>query len=313
MARKKLSFRIRLFKGNRPVAQNKLRYATAFEVWYGKRRVLGRTPFTALTKRVAERRELLSSTIFAIDLKRRKLLEKRRRIAKRKRQEKLLREIKRKSQRRISRKPKDFEEQYRELYIDQLREADKSIPQFEKLRAEEPVTAIKANVLDTIIIPVIPEGKGFSKRIIDKEMWKRNWGHYHLSTLDFSLDETSYIPMTAETFKDSYKEATRLMLPHIVRYFEETKGSAEYYILRLKFLNNWIPEDPYERWGISFFRSQVKEPKQIIGLFRDTFLQLFGDERFGPTSKNLLRRNYLEGEKLIFITGFTLEASSAPT
>ena len=118
-----------------------------------------------------------------------------------------------------------------------------------------------------------------------------------------------YIEMTEENYNDAYAKAAVLLLPSLLDYFEETKKSSHLYILRIKFLNSW-GEDEYSPHAISYFRKELTQGSQLAALFDETFKMLFGPRnKYDKTTKNRLRTKYLEGEKKIFITGATLEAT----
>ncbi|NJM09872.1 MAG: hypothetical protein HC883_02985 [Bdellovibrionaceae bacterium] len=78
MAKRKprAQYRWRLFKGKKRLALKRLRYADSYELWYGSRRVLKRSPFPF--KRVGERRDFMSDVVSSVELMRMKRLKKRR-------------------------------------------------------------------------------------------------------------------------------------------------------------------------------------------------------------------------------------------
>lgn len=278
----------------------KIRYATTFEIFYGKRRVLARRPFPVIFKKVSDKKQLLEQLIVGIETKRIRLLAKRR--AKRKREKEIQRRADREKKlgKVLRRMPRKFENQFYRGFFFSTLDAEVSAPVFNKAYGVKPATAMKTQVIDTMIVPVEPEKNYFSKQIFDKEMRNAAWGDYHIATLDFSLKEDFYVPMTGENFLEAYQRSTELMLPHAIRYFQETMKSSSYYILRIKFLNNWDPDAPYENWGLSEVRVELRDKRGLINLFRETFKKFFGD--------GFDCANYLEGEKLVFVTGFTLEA-----
>lgn len=313
MAGRQLSYRFKFFKGERktPLAQKQLRYATSFEVHYGKRKVLARTDFSYRYKKVQQRRDYLERLIYQIEKYRLEILEKRRKIAQAKREMLRKKKVQKVVRRRITRPAKKLsgDEEFRERYLEEIALAYAGLPRFDKVYAIEPTTALKAFVEDTLIIPIEPEDDNYVKDIIDKRMWRHEFGAYHLAIMDFNFVESQYIKMTADNFDEAYRQSVMTMLPHVIRYFESVKGSSEHYIFRVKFLNRWDEEGDFDDYGISYTRQEIRNLDQVRNLFRMTFTRLFGDVADPYTVKNKLRRNYLEGEKTIYIKGFTFEAT----
>lgn len=320
--RKALRYSFRLFdKRGRRIALAKLRYAHAFEVYYGKRRVLARKAFPRLLKRVGERRDLLESLIESIEYKRLRVIEKRKKqrekvkldAAKKKARTYVKRQLRRpltKSERASRRRAKTKAPLPRIVQLEA--EAKNQILVFPKAYAAPAATAMRARVIDTMIIPVAPDGGNYTKRVVDKEMFRSDVKNYHLAILDFSLNEGHFIPVTQDTIREQYGVTVREFLPHIVDFFNEMKRTSQHFILRLKFLNHFSPDGQLTSHGISYFRSHIIDDVGITNLLRITFQQLQGDPQMGPTSRNKTRRNYLAGETGIYLTGFTLEATTLP-
>lgn len=298
-----------MFKGRRPVAQNKLRYATSFELWYGKRRVLARAEFPF--KRVGERREFLLALIEGIERKRQRILKKRRSEYRKRRHAEARKAVERRVHRTSRKAPKipRIPEPYRSSFVASTKMALDQLPVFTKLRAEKPVVARRAIVQDTIIIPMEPVDDTYKIRIVDKMLANHIFGEYHLAILDYTLKEKEFIPMSAEDFEEAYALAFVKFIPHVVNYFEQVRNSSDMFILRIKFLHQWGKEEDLSPHGVSFHRIGVYSNEQMIDLFRRTFLRMFGDKDDPYTTKNIKRANYLTGDSTIFITGFTLEAA----
>lgn len=308
MARKPLSYRIVL--RNKKGKFSKLRYAESYEIFYGKRKVLGKKIFSKNEKKVADKKALIESVVKAIEKVRLQRLKKQRDQRRKKKIVRTNEKAKRELKKRLKKPESKFQQRMTDEIRDEVQEAGIQLPVFPKVEALPPATATRANVIDTLMIPIAPDGGNYQKQIIDKEMYKDEVGSYHLAILNFSLDPDAYLEMTAENFKDTYKLAFMKFAPHVAQYFEDVKNSSKHFIFRLKFLNNWQPDQAYEHYGISQRRIEIRDRKSMFHLMRETFLQLFGDtERFGYTVHNKRRANYLEGEKIIYITGFTLEAT----
>ncbi len=310
--RKQLKYSFRLFdKRGRRVAAAKLRYAIAYEVFYGQRRLLARKKFPKLLKRVGERRQLLGALVESIESKRLRLIERKKQQRRKAKLEAEKKAAKRRIDRKIKTPLKKGERQKIYRAMDKhFDESEIQIPVFPKAYAAPAATALRATVLDTMIIPVAPDGGDYTKRVVDKEMRRSDIGFYHLSILDFSLNESSYFELNDVNFLEQYKEIVKIFIPHIITYFKDTKKSSFHYILRIKFLNSFKSGAQLTEHGLSYFRTHVLSEEGMLQLFRVTMNQFFGDvAKMGPTSRNKMRRNYLMGENTTIITGFTLEAT----
>lgn len=309
-SQKRAAYRI-VLRGAKGFA--KLRYATSFEIFYGKRRVLARRPFPLIYKKVADKKDFLGDLIQAIDKKRQRVLAKQK--AKRKREREIIRkldharDLKKLLNRKLPKLERDFKNRYLygkrfesqadADYAEERKRSADALPVFPKVYDVEPATAMATGkfVIDTMIIPMAPEGAGFSKQIFDKEMQSNSRGLYHLATLDFTLKES--FAFSGLMYREAYNHAVQTLLPHILRYFQDTKNSASEYILRLKFMNSWDKNGEYEPHGISETRTEVRTIDGMIHLFKKTIARLGGDVGIA---------NYLQGDNIIYITGFTLEA-----
>lgn len=308
----KLQYKLKLFKGSgrSPVAYSRIRFASAFEITYGKRTIIKRTEFPDDVKRVQDKRDYVEEVIFDIELKRLSNLEKRRRKREAEKEKERKVVAKKTLRRKLNAPSTKIEDQIYREYRERIDFANTQIPEFDKAYGLEPATALKATVIDTMVIPVEPESDDFNKRIVDKTMEKLDVGNYHLSIMDFTFETDQVIPMARDNFRQAAQEAMVKMLPHVIRYFESVKESSNLYILRLKFLNRWDQDDEYQDYGISKFRTEIRTAKQLMNLFQQTLILIQGDPNDKMTTKHKLRANYLEGDKVIFIKGFTLEATA---
>jgi len=309
--RKPLKYSFRFFdKRGKRLALAKLRYAAAYEVYYGKRKIFARKNFSKLFNRVADRRQLLESLVESIENKRLRIIERKKQQRKKAKLESLQKHDKKRVERRIRRPLKKDDYHKRISKMAQYdSEAAVQIPNFPKAYDEKPATALRATVIDTMIIPVAPDGGDYSKRLVDKEMMRKD-RDYHLSILDFTLNESSYVELTPQGFSQQYKELVKLFIPHVMMYFKDTHKSSFHYILRIKFLLAWDKESTPMTHGLSYLRSHILTEDGMINLFRLTLHQFFGDSaNLGLSSRKKIRRNYLTGDSRIIVTGFTLEAT----
>lgn len=299
-------YRLRFFKGSKFVAHKRLRYADSFEIWFGQRRVLLRALFPRMFKKVGDRRDFLESLIRSIETKRQQILTKRRARYRADKEKQYRKKVERRLKRPI---PQDA---IGIPLAQSLRESQKQLPVFAYTTSLDPGiirSGAKAKVKDSILIPIAPDGKRYRKQIFDKILVRPDGDRFHIAVLDMTLDRDAYVSMTADSFDESYEKAAVLILPSLLDYFKETRKSSNLYILRLKFLNRWDEDQKYIDHGLSYFRVELREDRQVFHLFRRTFLQLFGAESpQDKDSKGYLRTNYLQGEKKIIITGATFEA-----
>lgn len=312
--RRSIDFSLRLYNARgRRIALAKLRYAHSYEVYYGKRKVLPRKLFTRFTKKVSERRQLLGLLIVTLRTRHVAHLAKLRRQREKKKIEERNKRIARNRKRRVKRKKIDDSEEIGQRYLrsEGVKKAKLSILEFDKAEAVEPVTAVRATVVDTMKIPVKPTGTDFVKTVYDKTMSRFDLReYYHIALIDYSLKENSYIPMSEENFDSAYREALFKMLPHVLDYFSNTMKSGDQYIFRIKFKHHWENSEKYYDMGISGRRIQLRSLDEMFAVFRETFELLFGGKGLDMmTSKNKERANYLQSG-YIYITGFTLESAN---
>lgn len=312
--RKSLAYHVRLFKGNRRIALQKLRYATSFEIWYGRRRVLPRKDFIRSQRKVDVRRRYIQRIIKQIEILRLQKNEERRlkREALLRRQERESRQLRRREIRKVPLKPKKpdrFLPEEREIYDTEIDWAFAGLPVFNKARAEESPIFKNVEVKDTIVIPVQPDSPRYHKEMVEKMLWSSGQGDYRISILNLTMRPEDYFAMEGESFAESYKAAFLTFAPHIMMYFAETKNSTDLYNLRIKFMweGDGFKAQPYQTYGLSLTRMQLRTREGMLELIRDTFVRFFGprsgDIRRGKHGK----RNYLVGDRAILITGFTLE------
>ena len=287
-----------------------MRLVKAYKIFYGARLVVKPTEFSSQDKSAKQRKEFLSELIKDVEYRRLTLLQKRRKAREKKKIDETRREIGQNVDQSLARPIKETLTSDEIEVIGNFRESKVQVPIFEKAYEVEPVVAARVNIDDTLIIPIAPDGQKYEKQIVDKMVTSPILGRYHLAILDINLFPEAYIEMTEENYTDSYAKAAVLLLPSLLDYFEETKKSSRLYILRIKFLNSWGEEEDYNAHAISYFRKELSKGSQLAALFDETFKMLFGPRnKYDKTTKNRLRAKYLEGEKRIYITGATLEAT----
>ncbi len=308
MAAKAKKYSIRIYGRRGALSASKLRYANRFAISYNGKTIVSTTPFPANVKTTDRRRNYLQRIIVQIETARARRLAIRRAQYRKRRIVHGEEHFKEKMRRRM-RKPLTHVE---EGLLKGFRETAPQVPTFSAAEAldQEILQQHGKNVLDAMVIPIEPDGKEYTKKIFDKTMDKDN-KRYHVAVMDLTLDDGAQIPMTAGNFRETYQDSVKKLLPSVLRYFDETKASAQNYILRIKFLNRWDVDAEWENYGISYLRMHIREQNEIFNLFRQTFLQLFGSrDQYDLTAHKTLRTNYLMGDKEIMITGVTLEAAN---
>ena len=298
---------VRLIRGGRFTPLNRIRYADSYEIWQGGKRIGARKKFPAFIKKAAERRDFLSDLIAEITRKVEARLE-RQAEAKRKRDEQ--RRLKRRERERVRRAElelKESDEEDRPI-IEMSRHVRKN-ERLDFVRAynEEPQTLKQATIQDVTIIPIKPRGKFYTKRLVEKIITQDHFAkRLDLSILDFDLDQEEWIPTDIDTLTESFDQAFTLMIPHIAQFWSETYQEADAYILRLKFQWEFTP-GKYDSHGVSLRRQDIRTFDRLRAVFRETFRKLLGGNKNEPNKKP---RNYLANQTVIFISGFTLEAST---
>lgn len=305
-AKRKPAYKFKLFRGKRPVALKRLRFAESFELWYGSKRVVRRTFFAF--KRVGERRQFMLDLVQSVETARLRKLQSRRKKYAKKKTEEYKKQVKRKLRRQVPERDLELGDELAKSF----RESEKQKLVFPLVKAIDPETVRSGGkVRDSMIIPIAPDGMKYTKQVIDKMMVTPELGKYHLAILDLTLDREAYVHMSADNFEEAYQEAAIMILPSLLDYFQQTKRSSNLYILRLKFLNRWDSDSKFHEHGISWFRTELTEDNQVFNLFRRTFVQLFGPaDPYDRDTRGKLRTNYLQGDRGIVITGATLEAMS---
>ncbi|MES2354399.1 MAG: hypothetical protein V4568_08335 [Pseudomonadota bacterium] len=315
MAQKKGSTYRIVLRGAKGFAQ--LRYAKTFEIWYGKRRISGPLAFPRLKKKITERRSYLERRIVSIERERLIILEEAR--AKRARARKKLEKAKLLKV-RLRKEKKIIKEQAAKVTSTILAEDQAQIerssvllnqetPDFEKARHEAPQTLPFATIKDVLVVPIKPTNKTYTKELIEKIITSnRMTDTLYLTILNFTLTEDYYIPMDLSTFYESYRRALSLMILHVWDFFTETKASSDAYILRVKYAFEKTGKQYFQEQGVSLVRSfGIKSKKDMVDHFIWTFKKFIGEskDRSAP-----LKKNYLTGDTMIYITGFTLEATT---
>lgn len=315
--RKQPAYQIRLFRGNRRIALGKLRYATSFEIWYGKRRAIPRKDFIKSQRKVDVRRRYFLRLIKQIEvlrLQKNEQLREKRKAAIRRREVKA-KEIRRREVRKAPRKPKkpgEFLPEEREIYEVEIDWAHAGLPMFNKAYAEESPVFKNVEVKDTLIIPIQPDSERYDKQMIEKMMWSSQQGDYRLSIMNLTMAPDEFFAMEGETFADSYKAAFLTFAPHIMKFFEETRHSTDSFILRIKFMwqgDGFRPQS-YQTHGLSLLRTDVRSRPEMLELIRNTFVRFFGPKDDEIKRGKHGKRNYLVGDRVVLITGFTLEGIS---
>lgn len=319
--RKALSYSIKL-RGARG-GFTKISSAKTFEIFYGKRRVYGPVSFSSRTKSVAQKRRYLATLVKRIEKKRLLILEERRHLAlakkraaeERKRHKSQKAQDKRrlaKVRKQIGRPEVEIKKEVPLDYYTEVNWAWSGLPAFNKAYAEPSPDFKNVVIKDTTIIPVHPESKRYDKRTIEKMLYTQVNGDYRISILDFTMEEKEYFPMDSESMHESYLEAMATFLPHIRQYFEDMKRSTHAFNLRIKFLwqGDSLKARHFVQQGVSKPRRELRTREGVDELVRETFRRLAG-----PTDSEIIRgqkshRNYLVGERMILITGFTMEAVS---
>lgn len=312
--RNSAQYKLRLFKGRQRLALSKLRYATAFEIWYGARRVLPRWDFIKSQRKVDTRRRYIQKLIKRIEIARLQKNEERKRkrevVLKQRDQE--AKKIRQREVRKAPRRPKKptaFLPQEREIYDVEIDWALAGLPMFNKVRAEESPVFKNVEVKDTIIIPVQPDSYRYDKEMIEKMLWSSGQGDYRISILNLTMKPSEYFTMEGETFAESYKAAFLTFAPHIMRYFEDTRHSTDLFNLRIKFMweGDGFRPTAYKTLALSLTRMQLRSREGMLELIRDTFVRFFGPKTIDIRRGRRGQRNYLVGDRSVMITGFTLE------
>lgn len=312
MSKARASYKIYYLQGGRwRVTPTNLRLVKAYKVFYGKKLVVKPQEFSPRTKSAAQKREFLKRLIRKIETVRLKALKKRRD----QRQRKLAAESRERLEEFVDgqlEKPIKQTLTEEEIGIVKgFRESKKQVPQFEKTESVMPVDARRATIDDTLLIPIAPDGQKYTKQIVDKMVTSPELGKYHLAILDIDLLPEAYVEMTEDNFDESYSKALQILYPSLADYFMEVKRSSQLFILRIKFLNNWSVGMPYEPRAISYYRKELSKVSQLAALFEQTFRMMFGPrDAHDKTTKGKLRAKYLDGDKKIYITGATLEATT---
>jgi len=308
---KKADYKILFLQGGRwRVRPSNLRLVQAYKIFYGKKLIVPATEFTRYKKTAQQRRDFLFKLIQDIDKKRLRKLEKARRARKAKKEAENRARLDKQFMKKVRRPIEEALSDDELVMVNYYRKSKIQLLKFNEVEAVKPVDARRAKIDDTLIIPIEPDGLDYRSRLIDKTVTSPTLGKYHLAILDIDLNKTSYIEMTEENFLEAKARATQILMPSILDYFEQMRSSSQLFILRIKFLNNWAEGEPYKEHGISYYRKQITNRDQLANLFEQTFMMLFGPRDItDKTTKNKLRAKYLEGEKRIFITGATLEAT----
>jgi len=313
--RRKIGYTYRFYKGKKRIALGKLRYATTFEIWYGSRRLVAPKPFTKSQKKLEARRNYLRLLTKRIEIGRLEAIEakKKAKIKKYKAEIAKLKKIKTRETRKASKKPQkpgNIKVEERELYNVEIDQAHIGLPIFNKVFGEPSPTFLNVECKDTLIIPIEPDSHRYNKRLIEKAMWSSKQGHYDLSILDLTMIAEEYFTMEADTFAESYKAAFLTFTPHIMNYFENVKSSSDLFTLRIKFLwqGDKRTESSFSTHGLSLNRMQLRTRNGMLELIRDTFIRFFGPQNMDIRRGVHGKRNYLVGERVVLITGFTLEA-----
>lgn len=291
------------------------RSAKSFQVFYGKKLVLGPKKFPARLKKVSDRNNFLINVVTRLERERAKIAAQKK--AKKLREQRRLQRKKAEARKRTEAKkvvqaPIDFDAEEIDILNTGSRLERKERLAFEKVRAEKPITLKTATIEDVFVIPIIPDNDLYEKEVIEKVITTDSGQtKLDLSILNFTLNPEQWVAMDAENFEEAYRRAYILMFPHIIRFYKETRNSATSYIFRVKFVHDRKTKDgkvvEFEQ-GISLIRREnTGGAEYLMDMVRKTFARIMGVGP-GPLVK---RRNYLTGDTIINISGFTLEAAAS--
>lgn len=336
MAQKnRATFRIKL-RGPHGFAQ--LRYAKTFEIWYGKRRISGPQPFPPKKKKVSERRSYLERKLDNIEqeyfrllaeAREQRALEKKKLERAAKRHEKKLAEAreqraleKKKRERAAKRLEKkllkeavakpiesESEKEEQEQFTKARKLLSNEFPDFNNAEYEEPQTLVNATIKDVMVVPIIPVNDTYTKELIEKIITSNRMTEtLYLTILNFGLTEENIIPMDLSTFYDSFRTSIAVMIPHLWDFYTQVKGSTDAWILRIRYSYEPKGKQHFQEQGISLVRTHgLNSKKAMLDHFIWTFKRFIGEAK---DPKTPFKKNYLTGDTLIYITGFTLEATT---
>jgi len=318
--KKKASYSVKL-RGAKGFAQ--LRYAKTFEIWYGKKKILGPVEFPRNKKKVAERKLYLERKAKGIERDRLKVVAEhalRRELAKKKREKAKKAKVKpatpkqkrqkEKIKKIVAKKPLMTDEDAEEFSYSRG-QLNKEVLDFDHLRGERPITLKNATIHDVIVIPIKPINDTYEKEQVEKIITRHGLSEtLILSICNFSLTPDYLVPMELSTFNESYDRCSALMLLHVLGFYSEVQASTDAWILRIKYSYEKSGSEYFQESGISMPRTAgIENRKDMIDQWRWTFRKFLGLVKNASRNRPL-GKNYLAGENLIYITGFNLEATT---
>lgn len=330
MSKKGASYRIVL--RNKDGKFSNIRHAQSYEIYYGKRKVLSRSPFPryaakSFTKETtAKKRKYLEKTVKTIEKKRLLVLEEARIKRAAKKQAELQKKSLKKEKAKKQKIQKVIEEPAEERpEPPKVHDAEKAerisirSQHFDLMDREEidwanaveqdPVTLKNASVKDVLVIPYIPPNDDYTKELIEKTITTQEATEIlELSILNFTM--ANHIVLNSDNFSGVAKYIFDYFIMHILEFFTDIVETKKEFILRIKFTHTIRDDENKEKQisqGISLRRQLITRPKRMITVLYETIKKFLG--QFDEVRGKILHRNYLAGKKDLFITGFTLEAA----
>jgi len=289
------------------------RFAHTYEIFYGRKKIYASTEIPRARKSAADKKSFLLKKITSFENKRlaavRSILHARKREQQRK---KRIADAKAKKRadtnlKKVSKRTaiKDYENSKKEFARQDSLMADEELD-FERATSEDPLVLENATVGDVLVIPFKPKTAEYIKRLIDKTITRFGGTDIlYLTTLDFTLRK-NFIEMNKENFLHASNETIMRMFPHLEQFFKGMVKTANVFMLRIKFMQQ-ISENKWTEHGISLDRQEINSLQELAVILKGTLIKLKGKDYI--EKKKLKTRNYLETDSVIFIKGFTLEAT----
>lgn len=312
--------RVSAFKNYKVYLQPPGVYRTAkyFRITYKGKEILEKTLFPSHIRKEHDRQDFVTDYLISIEETRKKISTRKKRMLKW-RLDAEARQAKRKRRSLLKRVAEGtLKDEFRkgmpkehavEIVQRQLEQSEQQILDFENAELEQPQVLPYATIESVLVIPFVPVSVAFHKELIEKTIVNiRNDERLPLSILNYSLNESDYIPISHTSFEKNAVFAYYTFLPHVLEFFDGIKQIDADFILRIKYRRLLsIDSDGRKHFdspqGISEKRSEMFEKREISRMLLNT-LQMFA------MSPRKQKENYLSGDTILYLTGFTLEATT---
>lgn len=299
-ARKNYSIRFYTRKGRRTTISR----AHAFKLFFGRRAITDKIYFSPRQKKAQTRQNFLVRILREIEFERVARLEKEQRRRKTKARSKAKPKTRRKPapdiESIIEKRGPGARRGY-QFFLKAEENVKNEIIEFDKIRFERPKTLKDASNL-VLVAPIESLSRQYNSAFYYKELLGKSSGKLMALTIQ-KYNLTTPIKLTEENHQDAFAEIFGKFLSHVNSFFDHNRSSNQF-IFRTRFYSE---DTPNIEMAVSLKRTEINTIDQMHQLVFSTLHRIRGRLLDLKTAKRA-KKSYLEGDRILFVTGFTLEA-----